>query len=374
MDAIPPGTDLSRVPLMPNPNGDPPNFVNPPSLYSAGLGVGVTLMIMSGIMLVFRLAMNIKLSKKLCLDDYLCIVAQLGGMAYWVLYHELSLRGSSTHAWDVPLSVLTVSYIQIQASIQIIAAPTLWAAKSAILALYIRLFSVVRWLRITSYACIFLMALFYGSNIIIAVVYCIPRKGEAWDGTSFQRCSSSAWSAVMIGVFSLAADLFIFIVPFPVILKLQLGPAKKIGLVFLFLTGLVLVVLSAACLAFRVKVFDGKDPTWNGGKIVIITFAEIFGTIMVSCVPAMSAFWTNVLMKSPFWSSIRSSMSFSSWKSAPSEKSISRPSFDTSWEPGSQPRKASYQTSVDSRPSRSEGRESNFHPDPTTFSPLQSTV
>lgn len=81
------------------------------------------------------------------------------------------------------------------------------------------------------------MALFYGSNIVIAVVYCIPRKAEAWDGTSFQRCSKSTWSAVVIGVFSALADLVIFAVPFPIIMKLRVTPAKKLGLVILFLTG-----------------------------------------------------------------------------------------------------------------------------------------
>lgn len=123
-----------------------------------------------------------------------------------------------------------------EAAIQMVAAPAMWAAKAAILSLYIRVFGSVKWLQFTSYFLIALMALFYGSNIVIAAVYCVPHKGETWDGAAFQRCTKSAWSAVMIGVFAVVADLVIFLLPFPIVLGLRLNPAKKLGLVLVFLT------------------------------------------------------------------------------------------------------------------------------------------
>jgi hypothetical protein len=228
-------------------------------------------------------------------------------MAYWILYHMISSRGTSRHSWDVPMSVITVSYIKLQASIQIVVAPAIWAAKAAILALYVRLFGSVRWLKITCYVWIGLMALFYSSNIAISVAYCIPRKGEAWDGTSFARCSTSAWSAVVIGVFSTVADVVIFVLPFPVLLKLRVNSAKKLGLISLFLTGFLLVILSVLSLVYRTMIFRGTDVTWYGTTTGILTFAEIFGTIVVSCAPALSAFWFKILTKSSLWSSLVSS-------------------------------------------------------------------
>jgi hypothetical protein len=65
---LPPNMDLSKIPLMPNPSGAPPNFVDPPDLMGAVLGVGITLMILSGILLIFRLVTNHKISK-VRLDD-----------------------------------------------------------------------------------------------------------------------------------------------------------------------------------------------------------------------------------------------------------------------------------------------------------------
>jgi hypothetical protein len=121
---------------------------------------------------------------------------------------------------------------------QFLVAPTLWSAKAAILALYIRLFWIHTWIRRTAYAWMVLMALFYSMNMVIAGVYCIPRSGESWTGASFARCSSSAWLNVVVGVFSCLADLIIFALPFPILLSLHISAAKKVSLVIVFGTGL----------------------------------------------------------------------------------------------------------------------------------------
>lgn len=118
--------------------------------------------------------------------------------------------------------------------------PTLWASKAAILALYIRLFGPIRWLRLTSYGLILFTFLFYWSNVAIASVYCIPRNGAPWDATAFKRCSSAGpvASAIVNGVLGVVADMAIFILPFPVVYRLQLGGRKKIGLCIVFSVGL----------------------------------------------------------------------------------------------------------------------------------------
>ena len=66
---IPPGTDLSKVPLLPNPDGSPPNFVNPPSLKVATYSVSVILMVATIGLVLLRLRTNLKLHKKFGVDD-----------------------------------------------------------------------------------------------------------------------------------------------------------------------------------------------------------------------------------------------------------------------------------------------------------------
>jgi hypothetical protein len=66
---LPPGTDLMTVPVAINPHGRPANFIDPPSLETAMLTVGITLIVVSGPLLTLRLYANSKHSRKLYLDD-----------------------------------------------------------------------------------------------------------------------------------------------------------------------------------------------------------------------------------------------------------------------------------------------------------------
>jgi hypothetical protein len=116
------------------------------------------------------------------------------------------------------------SLLQIQLAIMILVALAIWAAKSAVLALYIRVFGSVAWLRRTAYTWIAIMDLVYNINIIVGVVYRVPRQGEVWGSRrSFRRCSSTRWPFILVGVFSCLADLLIFLLPFPIILNLQVN-------------------------------------------------------------------------------------------------------------------------------------------------------
>ena len=61
--------DPSKIPLAPNPSGAPPNFENPPSLHDTKTGISIALIIIGAVFLAFRLGTNLKLHRKLCLDD-----------------------------------------------------------------------------------------------------------------------------------------------------------------------------------------------------------------------------------------------------------------------------------------------------------------
>ena len=69
MAAIPPGADLSKIPLAPNPNRDPPNFVNPPNQAVVVLAVGVPLVAISSCFVSLRIFTNYRVAHKLGLDD-----------------------------------------------------------------------------------------------------------------------------------------------------------------------------------------------------------------------------------------------------------------------------------------------------------------
>ena len=73
--AIAPGSDLSKIPLAQNPNGSPPNFVNPPSQSGTDLAVGLPFAVFSACFVLLRLITNFRHTGKLGLDDCECPIA-----------------------------------------------------------------------------------------------------------------------------------------------------------------------------------------------------------------------------------------------------------------------------------------------------------
>ncbi len=61
--------DLSKTPLAINPSGIPPNFDDPPSLAGTLCAVGATLLFLSAIFVVIRLATNYRVIGKLGIAD-----------------------------------------------------------------------------------------------------------------------------------------------------------------------------------------------------------------------------------------------------------------------------------------------------------------
>lgn len=69
MAQIPPGTDLSQVPMGPNPSGAPPDFEHGASLIGGVQGVGISLAAVTTAFLITRLRVYVKLNRGLVLDD-----------------------------------------------------------------------------------------------------------------------------------------------------------------------------------------------------------------------------------------------------------------------------------------------------------------
>jgi hypothetical protein len=66
---VPSGVDLSKIPLRPNPDGSPPNFINPPSLASTTYGLVSLLVVLSGAVLSLRILSALKQYGRCRIDD-----------------------------------------------------------------------------------------------------------------------------------------------------------------------------------------------------------------------------------------------------------------------------------------------------------------
>lgn len=116
---------------------------------------------------------------------------------------------------------------------------TMFFAKMALFLLYYRLFALHRWTKIAIYSGMSITSCFYLATFIVQLVLCIPRRHENWTSMTYlERCSRGEGLGDVHGVFGLVSDLYIFVLPLPVLYRLQMSLQKKIGVTAAFLTGL----------------------------------------------------------------------------------------------------------------------------------------
>ncbi|KAI1120566.1 hypothetical protein F5Y10DRAFT_258125 [Nemania abortiva] len=303
---IPPGTDLSQIPILANPDGSPPNFINPPSLGGVTIAVSTILLAASTILVPLRLRTNRKICRKFAVDDYFCIIAWALAAAYTgVVISEIP---TARHAWDVPLSAIDASWVKRTAVLGTIYGPAMWFAKTAILTLYLRLFSVVTWLRWCCYVGITFMFFAYWSLLPVSVVYNFPHGNEKWDFATTAKSAPSQVAYVTIGAVSVLSDIFILILPFPILFTLQASRKRKIGLSIVFLAAIIGIVSSIFVFYFRVILWKNKtmDSSWNVAASYLTVVVEMNVAVIVSCTPAVAASWKLFLKDSRLLSSLRS--------------------------------------------------------------------
>lgn len=75
--------------------------------------------------------------------------------------------------------------------------------------------------------------------VIVGIVLCTPKPKQSWASMNYrERSSQDKALAEIYGVFGLVSDLYIFILPLPVLRRLNMSSKKKIGVTATFLTGL----------------------------------------------------------------------------------------------------------------------------------------
>jgi hypothetical protein len=116
--------------------------------------------------------------------------------------------------------------------------PASWASKTAVLALYIRVFSIEKWVKYSSYLAILVLFGFYWALIPLASAHCVPRNGKSWV-SALEKCGEQVKVIGPIhGGVGVAADIFMLLVPLPVLKKLHLSKQKRMGLMAVFMSGI----------------------------------------------------------------------------------------------------------------------------------------
>lgn len=148
------------------------------------------------------------------------------------------LKWVKSHLTTVTLSNIT----QRAAVLGTIYGPAMWFAKTAILTMYLRVFNVVGWMRWCCHIGIVFLFCAYWSLVPVSVIYNFPHgANEHWDLALTLSSTPAQLPFVIMGLISIVSDLYILILPFPILVKLKVSWKRKIGLCLVFVTAIMFV-------------------------------------------------------------------------------------------------------------------------------------
>ncbi|KAL8728927.1 MAG: hypothetical protein Q9181_005175 [Wetmoreana brouardii] len=93
----------------------------------------------------------------------------------------------------------------------------------------------------------------------------VMRKTRAADATPVKtdRCYRSVTIGVVQSAVGIVSDFYLLIIPIPAVWTLQLPLRKKIGIIGIFMTGLLACMASCLSLWLRIRLRTANDVTWD---------------------------------------------------------------------------------------------------------------
>ena len=237
-----PSPSIELRPAAPPPPGVIPNFVDPPSrAYQVYVAAGVCLPLMLAFA-ALRFYAKVFLLKSRSRADYACALGLAAGISYiGITVAAVSGGVLGKHQWDIFLQQWSEEGLRLALVNETIYGPLVWIIKFSLFLMLLELFGLLTWLKISVWLGIVVTGLFYFAYLVTTLALCAP-KGEQTRLaylTILQtpRCQQNPATILSVGVMNAVSDIYLLLLPLPVIWGLQLPMTKKVGVLAIFLTG-----------------------------------------------------------------------------------------------------------------------------------------
>ncbi|XDG03564.1 hypothetical protein ABKA04_003179 [Annulohypoxylon sp. FPYF3050] len=292
--------------VVPPPPGVEPNFVNPENQMGGNIAIHTVFLTISTFSVIMRIYTRLRVSRvSLGVDDCfdsdifrtithmyvdtppLCYFANTAKGFHW---------GIGRHIWDEPVIWLipALKYQTIAAQIYFAATTVI---KLSLLFLYRRIFNLQKTAKWFVNGGIVLVTLM-GVAILLAIIFfCFP-VAKAWDDSIPGHCSSPAPVSYLSGAWNAFVDIYVLILPIPLLWGLNMGPRRKIRLGAVFGIGIFGCAASLVRLGMTPLLQSDMDSTYNIAKVSVWATLEINIGLICSCLMLLPAFLRHHLPES----------------------------------------------------------------------------
>ncbi|KAK7995806.1 hypothetical protein PG991_015273 [Apiospora marii] len=333
-----PSVDLCTVPLGKAPDGTW-DLVHVQSLETVTIAVSTSVTALALLVALPRLFVN---RGKLLIADYFTILALVFVFANLIIISlgnqprtnppwediadPVTAARYSRHDWNFPACWADARYIKLQFCVLFFSGFVQFFPRAAIFLLYRQLFQVhSRSVRVAIRTGLVFTLLISAPIVVLAVIYLAPRPGEAWEQVLVRQSGSTTGYAYSLiapvqRAGSVALDGFAFILPLPIITRLNLARGKRLQLRLLFSTALLGIGASIASLVIGVKQVQNirgnpRDVMWLSGPSNVCPHAEYCIAIIVGSMPAFSTFLKLHVLQSRVSQALRSALGVGSSRS-----------------------------------------------------------
>ncbi|VUC31888.1 unnamed protein product [Clonostachys rosea] len=249
-------TSSNDTPAADPPPGVTPNFVNPPSLHSVNVGIGITCLVLMIVVVGVRTYTKAAILRDMRHED-----------SWGPIYAYLSSLGLSRDLWNIRASDMPW-LLRLCNDFQLLYSPAMGAAKYFICVHLKRIFcpsnrGAVHWALV---ALITINVMFYFTTFFAQMFQCVPRE-KIWKPELPGSCMKSFVGILAIGVANLVLDLGILLVPIWAIWKLQIPVKRKLEAYAVFSLGILTCLIAAVSIAFRIPKDDNSNTVLHMAKV-----------------------------------------------------------------------------------------------------------
>ncbi|KAG9231117.1 hypothetical protein BJ875DRAFT_129805 [Amylocarpus encephaloides] len=250
------------------------------------LTVAVTFMVLETLFVLLYVASRLRSTARPGLDLYLMIAALAINIGLVVICFTSVRLGGLGHHIETITPAQSVSFTKSKIALLYMYIPSVVLPKLAILCLYLRLFKTPFY----QHAAYAIGAILVVSMIVawvLASVICVPFAYNWDESIEGGRCLNKGLLYALMSIPNIGTDVAIFVLPLPVVWKLKMGRAQKIGLTITFVTGSLGIITAIIRLIVFSTLSSDPDFSYSATDTVMWTVIEPGIYLIAACLPSL---------------------------------------------------------------------------------------